>query len=175
MAFRNNKTAGFTIIELLVVLAIVALLAVLGAFAYTKYIDATRASLMESSRKQFMRLLEIEIARPTAAANGANYLDCYELIDAAITASNKVSSNVYTQWSPVWLNGHRMVAASGVVGSVVEWGQGEHLVMCDSPHTEMSSGNNVAICSCTDKLCRTSAAGNYNPDDLSNCPNPRGY
>ena len=72
----KRNAAGFSLIELLVVVAILAVLALAGVYGYLKYIDSTRESLMESARKEFLKLVEIEMARPSTPKNGVAYADC---------------------------------------------------------------------------------------------------
>ena len=164
------KQTGFSLIELLVVVAIIGVLALAGTYGYMKYMDSTRESLMDTSRKEFLKLIETEMARPSAPKNGVAYVDCFELIDAAINASNKESTNLYNQHLPVWFNAHRELKLA--TGSVVSWGQGEHLVICDDPNKTLGEGNNIAVCSCTDKICKTSASASYSPTNTNACPNP---
>ena len=55
---RNNKMKGFTLVELLVVIAILAILATVSVVGYTSYIESTNITVDENLAAQLNRFLE---------------------------------------------------------------------------------------------------------------------
>ena len=56
---RNNKMKGFTLVELLVVIAILAILATVSVVGYTSYIEGARISNDENIAAQLNRFLAV--------------------------------------------------------------------------------------------------------------------
>ena len=55
---RNNKMKGFTLVELLVVIAILAILATVSVVGYTSYIEGATVRVDEDLAAQLTRFLE---------------------------------------------------------------------------------------------------------------------
>ena len=78
----QNKRAGFTLIELIVVIAIIGILAGITTSNYIKYVEKSKEGVCNAARQELMRILEAELAT-------GNYSSVEQAYDAALKEYNK--------------------------------------------------------------------------------------
>lgn len=65
----NRKTKGFTMIELLIVISIIAVLAAIGSVSVYSYIEHSREVVCLVNRNKLLKLFQIELMDETSSGN----------------------------------------------------------------------------------------------------------
>jgi prepilin-type N-terminal cleavage/methylation domain-containing protein len=147
---------GFSLIELLVVVAIIGLLAAIGTIGYQNYIDGTRISSADQERNQKARKLENDIIAAQTGVVDGDFETCFDMIEDQISQFNAGNSNNpydpnYTD--PIFVNAHT-AARNG--SNTIDLDAGQQIIMCSSP-CAAPEGVEIRMCSCTDQNgCATS-------------------
>lgn len=124
--FRNNS--GFSLIELLVVVAIIGVLAGAGIVGYQSYLDGSRNDVIESQVAQTSRQIETHTTTIEGNLAGPDWLSdpavagtCYGYLDEMVDQFNEKFNNFHDadDMAP-YFNGHDAPSAS----TTPEWTSG---------------------------------------------------
>ena len=170
---------GFSLIELLVVVAIIGVIAALGTIAYGDYITKTKVTVNSTNLDSMGAALGTKIATAVAGMDGRTYANCSAFIDAIIDDENPRAKNVYNasaiytrsnQSTWTYLNAHNQTPVSGAVN----FRPGQFLIMCGLPCETNLQSSELIICNCEidaatpgGGVCKTDGAS-----PSGSCPNP---
>jgi prepilin-type N-terminal cleavage/methylation domain-containing protein len=113
---------GFSLLELLVVVAIIGILASVGAIAYQSYIDAAQEEVTLEKAQKVDRAFTIDVLTITNEFDGRTELatdqdglidwdsKCIEYIDSAVKSLNSNNVNAYDKTIPYAVSMHKEAA-----------------------------------------------------------------
>ena len=111
---RNSNSKGFTLIELIVVIVIMATLAAFIVPIYTSYIEKSRQSVCLANREELAREVYIEYS----LGNYASLADCFTSVYTSHGSANICpSSGIYTWVSDTSTTGHVVCSYHDGTGS----------------------------------------------------------
>ena len=126
--FKYNLKQGFSLIELLVVVAIMGILVTVGFVGYTAYIDTVKDEVGISNAVQVNKILNTDhvaitsgmSARSTLATSLTDSTMCRNQVDKVVHSLNTLQSktNSYNAACPYAFNGNRAWSATNHLDSV---------------------------------------------------------
>jgi prepilin-type N-terminal cleavage/methylation domain-containing protein len=150
---------GFSLIELLVVVAIIGVLAAIGTIGYGNYIQSTKEKALDANRENLAHLLDTELS--ANSIKNSKDATCYDLITRVANDNNASSTNVFTgAREPTYKVAHDLNAP-------FIFSQGQYLLMCGDYRADPESSK-IIMCSCETSSCTPSG----NDPAIDVCPIP---
>ena len=170
---------GFSLIELLVVVAIIGVLAAIGTIGYGQYINSTKEKALTANLQSLS-----ETAKTRLSANELSdspLKTCFDLVEDLTSKNNVSAKNIYTGGGGVYINGHTRENPSFFLG--------QNVLMCYDPESSPENSK-ISLCACNEDSCELEIAPAGTLDDNKcylpkfckrsdsgsgstlNCPNP---
>lgn len=165
--------SGFSLIELLVVVAIIGVLAAIGTIGYGQYIASTKDKALEANMKNISHLLNTELSANALKDSADN--TCLELLVRVAADQNKSAINVYTgktsnETFPGSTNKDLIYkVAHNMITSPPTFTKGQYLLMCGSMSAKPEESS-IIVCSCDEETCSPTESEWRAPDT---CPLPQ--
>ena len=158
----RNSSAGFSLIELLVIVTIIGILVVGGTVGYGYYVESTKQSLKQDELRNFVKAVRADVksanmklgafseASPGLQGNGK----CLDHAIAAVRGANKLYENYFNISNQVAIYGPSLEDQNPRIGEI--------MIYCSDPTQKISSTNLLRFCVCFEEPCE------FNP--IENCP-----
>lgn len=156
---------GFSLLELLVVVAIIGVLAAIGTIGYGNYIQSTKEKALDANLNNISKLLETDLS--ANSLNDSADLTCLALIERVAKDNNLSAKNVFTE-SLSTPTDRIYKVAHNFNTFPPRFKQGQYLLMCGDM-TAKPEESKIIVCSCEESAgC---AADGSNMTDI--CPIPQ--
>lgn len=87
----HHRTRGYSLVELLVVVAVIATLAIAGLVAYGQYIDSTKDQSVLTDGQQIQKIIEMDVLRATQHSPNDTCTDLLDDVVGKLIAQNKTN------------------------------------------------------------------------------------